>query len=102
MRDFGRKALALVEGKTRDDLEKDEVLCLALTRLVELVGEAASQIPPEYQKKNPQVPWPKIVHMRHRLIHGYDSIDLDILWNAVTTNIPLILDELDRLISEEK
>ena len=101
MRDFARKALLMVHGKTRTDLERDEMLCLALTHLVELVGEAASHVPRETQEKHPQIPWPKIVGMRNRLIHGYDYVDYDILWDAITSNLPPLVAELERVLPPE-
>jgi len=70
MRDYARKAVAMAQGHARDDLDRDEKLALALTRLVELVGEAASQVPEEVQRRYPQIPWAKMIGMRHRLIHG--------------------------------
>ena len=84
MRDFARKVSQLTRGKTRAELEKDEVLRLAVTHLLELVGEAASHIPTDIQKNYPQIPWPKIVSMRNRLIHGYEYIDHAILWDTIT------------------
>ena len=88
MRDFARKAISLIENKSKADLIEEEVLRLAVTHLVELVGEAASQIPREIQEEYPQIPWPKIIGMRNRLIHGYDFIDFDILWDALDKNLP--------------
>ena len=58
--------MAAVEGKTLADLEKDEILSLALTHLVELVGEAASKYPLEKQREYPQIPWPKIISIRKK------------------------------------
>jgi uncharacterized protein with HEPN domain len=98
MRDFARKAVELTRGKTSEDLNGDEVLRLALTHLVELVGEAASQIPLETQEQHPEIPWPKIVSMRHRLIHGYDEVDPRILWDTLTVNLPVLLAQLDRIL----
>lgn len=69
-RDYARKAIAMVEGQTRADLDQDEKLRLALTHLVELVGEAASQVPASVRKRYPEVPWAKAIAMRHRLVHG--------------------------------
>lgn len=88
--------------KIRNDLEKDEMFRLALTHLVELVGEAASRVPPAIREKYPQIPWLKIIDMRNRLIHGYDFIDYDILWNAVTKNLPILLAELEKIIPPGK
>lgn len=79
MREYAQKAVAMAQGHTVADLESDEKLRLALTHLVELVGEAASQVPFDYQEQYPQIPWPKVVGMRNRLIHGYDFVDNDIL-----------------------
>lgn len=69
MRDYARKAVAMIEGQTRDDLNSDEKLRLALTHLVELVGEAASQVPVKVQSQHPEIPWPKVVSKRHRTLH---------------------------------
>ncbi len=100
MRDYARKAVAMIEGQTRDDLNSDEKLRLALTHLVELVGEAASQVPVEVQSQHPEIPWPKVVSMRHRLIHGYDFVDYDILWNTITQSLPGLIAELERILEE--
>jgi uncharacterized protein with HEPN domain len=91
MRDFAQKAVQLTEGKTRADLEQDEVLRLAVTRLLELVGEAATHVPIEMRERNPEIPWPKIVSMRNRLIHGYEDVDYAVLWDALTFNLPDLL-----------
>lgn len=98
MRDFARKAIELTRGKTSADLEADELLRLALTHLVELVGEAASQVPRETQEQYPEIPWPKIISMRHRLIHGYEDVDLRILWDTATVNLPELLARLDTIL----
>lgn len=100
MRDYVQKAMKLLEGKSQTDLENDEVLCLALTHLVELVGEAASKCPREIQDRYSQIPWAKIISMRNRLIHGYDSVDIVILWNAITKNFPKLLVELNNIIPD--
>ena len=101
MQDFCRKALVMVQGKSRSDLEEDEKLRYALTHLVELVGEAASQVPAEERSRFPEIPWPKIISMRNRLIHGYDYVDYDILWDAVTTNLPQLLAQLEAILASE-
>ena len=98
MRDYGNKIVSLTTGKKKGDFEKDEIFCLAITRLVELIGEAANKCPKDVQKKHPQIPWSKIISMRNRLIHGYDFVDHDILWDAITINIPQLLSELDKIV----
>jgi len=101
MRDYARKAVAMVEGQVRADLDSDEKLRLALTHLVELVGEAASQVSPEIRAQYPQIPWPQVISMRHRLIHGYDFVDYDILWDTITYNLPNLIAQLDSILGRE-
>jgi len=62
---------------------------------MELVGEAAAQYPRELQAQYPQIPWPKLISMRNKLIHAYDFVDYDIVWGAITKNIPQLLAELE-------
>lgn len=98
MRDYSAKAVSLVKGKEKEIVKSDDVLCLALTRLVELIGEAASQVPPREREKYPSLPWPQMINMRNRLIHAYDDVDFDILWDTLTINLPKLIIELDKII----
>lgn len=98
IRDFARKAIELTRDKTYAVFEADEVLRLALTHLVELVGEAANQVPLKTKEQYPEIPWTKIISMRHRLIHGYDDVDPRILWDTATVNLPELLSQLDRIL----
>jgi uncharacterized protein with HEPN domain len=75
-----REAHDLIEGKTRDHLERERTLELALLRLLEIVGEAATRLPDEIRERHAEVPWASIVGLRNRLIHGYDEVDLDVVW----------------------
>ena len=78
MLDYAHEAMGMVQGKTREDLENDRMLQLALTRLVEVVGEGAARVSKETQLLYPGIPWLQIVGMRNRLIHGYDVLDWDL------------------------
>jgi len=101
MRDYARRAVAMVQGQRREDLDSNEMLQLALTHLMELVGEAASQVPSDIQAQYPQIPWPKVIGMRHRLIHGYDFVDYDILWDTITQSLPGLIQTLNQILGEE-
>jgi uncharacterized protein with HEPN domain len=63
MLDHAREAMALVQGKTRADLDSDRLLNLALVRLLEIIGEAANRISEEEQARHPEIPWPQIVSL---------------------------------------
>jgi uncharacterized protein with HEPN domain len=97
MLDHAREALALIEGKEREDLRRERVLELALIRLVEVVGEAAARISPEGQAGYPSIPWPQVVSMRNRLIHGYEQVDLNVLWDTIEDDLPSLIAELEKI-----
>jgi uncharacterized protein with HEPN domain len=98
MLDHVQEAVELVQDKHRADLDRDRVLSLALVRLLEIIGEAANYIPKEEQARYPEIPWPQIVGLRNRLIHGYDSVDYDILWQIITQDLPPLIVTLQQII----
>lgn len=101
MLEAAREAVALANGLTRDDLGRQRLVELALTKLVEAVGEAASRIPKDVQERSPGIPRAQIVTMRHRLVHGYDTVDPDVLWGTVTEDLPSLIPLLERALGEE-
>ena len=94
--DHAREAVAMITGKTRKSLESERMLELALIRLVEVIGEAAGRVSIHGQEQLPTIPWKEITGMRNRLIHGYDSVDLDVLWDTVEFDLPPLIDELNK------
>lgn len=88
MVDAAEHALAFVQGRSRADLDNDAMLRLALTRAIEIVGEAAAQVSDPGRTEFPDVPWPHIVGMRNRLVHAYFDINADILWDTVLLALP--------------
>ena len=94
MREAAEKAVSLGRDTSRRGLEEDEVLRLALTKLVEIVGEAAKHVSDATRLATPSVPWNAAARMRDRLIHHYFDIDLDILWATVTEDLPDLIASL--------
>jgi len=70
---------------------------LALERLFEIVGEAASKISDEFKKAHPSLPWRQVTAMRNFIIHDYAGIDSDVIWDSAQTDIPLLLLALEEL-----
>jgi uncharacterized protein with HEPN domain len=97
MRDATREAMEMSRGQQRADLDSDRKLCLSLIHLLEVIGEAAKGISPEFRQKHPDLPWKKIAAMRDRLIHGYFDVNLDIVWQTVTQDLPVLAKQLDSL-----
>ncbi len=62
--------------------------------LVTVLGEAANRVSAPGRARHPGIPWRQIVNMRHRLIHGYDMVDLDVLWKTVEADLPALIDAL--------
>ena len=100
MLDHAREAAELIAGKQKAELKQNRVLELALIRLVEIVGEASAKVSSDTQKKYPTIPWPQVIGMRNRLIHGYDSVDLDVLWDTIEIDLPPLIGELDKILKE--
>lgn len=101
MLDAAQKAVAFCRGRTRADLENDEILALALLRLLEVIGEAARHVPSEFRARAPAIPWRDITDMRDRLIHAYTAVDMDIVWTTVTERLPQLVAELEKLVPPE-
>ena len=99
MLDAARRAVKFVKGRTRADLDTDEQLALALTRLLEVIGEAAKHVSEETQRAHPEIPWKETAATRDRLIHGYFDVDLNIIWEITTADLPPLIAGLEKVLS---
>ena len=80
-------AAGFIAGRSRGDLDQDQMLLFALVRAIEIVGEAASKVSEE-TRPSVAIPWMAVVGMRNRLIHGYFDIDRDVLWATAVQSLP--------------
>ena len=101
MLDYARRAQKMARGRRRSDLDADDMFQLALTHLVEIIGEAASRVSMPTREKHRQIPWANIVGMRNRLIHGYDVVVLDLLWDTVEADLPPLIAALEDILEKE-
>jgi uncharacterized protein with HEPN domain len=99
MRDAAEQAVRFSVARRRSDLDTNPMLMLALTRLLEIVGEAAKNVTDPTRALSPAIPWREIAGTRDRIAHGYFDINLDIVWEIVVTDLPKLLPELDHLLS---
>ena len=99
MLEHAREAVAIIEGRSRSELETDRVLRFALAYLVQTVGEAATRVSREGQARYPEIPWVKAIGTRHRMVHGYDRIDFDVLWDTISDDLPGLIAALERALS---
>lgn len=100
MLDHARRAREMARGRERSDLASDDMFQLAFTRLVEIIGEAASRVSTPTREKHPEIPWADIVGMRNRLIHGYDVVDINLLWDTVEIDLPPLIAALENIVAE--
>jgi uncharacterized protein with HEPN domain len=96
MLDSARTAAAYGREHQRRDLDADEITAHGLVRLVEIIGEAAARVSPASRAAIPTLPWAAIVGMRNRLVHGYYDVDLDVVWNTLSVELPPPIAELER------
>ncbi len=90
-----------VAGKSRTDLGADPVLPSAIQYHLLIIGEAASNISFELRKRHPQVPWNQIRAFRNILVHEYFSRDLDIIWQAVSADLPPLRAQIEQILKAE-
>ena len=100
MRDHGKEAMELAQDRSRADLDLDRMFELALTRLMEVLGEAARRVPPEFRSRYPDVPWQDTTDLRNVLIHDYDTVDFDELWRIIQEHLPPLVQQLQTIIGD--
>ena len=101
MLDKAHEALSLVRGKTRQDYDRDSTLRLALTHLIQVIGEAARRVSPQFRDRHPQIPWEAIAGMRSKIVHDYMNVDEDIVWDSVTQELQPLIEELRKIVPPE-
>lgn len=91
----GRAALSFVTGRSRPDLDADDMLRRALINAVQEIGEAAARVTDAGRGRVPGLPWGQIVAMRHILVHVYWGVDHDQLWQVVVDDIPILASQIE-------
>lgn len=87
-------------GLSYEDFFGNAVLCKALCKSIEMVGEASKRIPDSLKSKYPKVEWKKIAGTRDKLVHDYFDIDYELLWDIVQNKLPELKIDIERIISE--
>ena len=96
MLDYAQKAVQFTKGRSRADLDTDEMLALAVIHLIEIIGEASRSVSEEFRGEHPEIPWEQISGTRNRLAHGYIDVDLDIIWAIVKKDLPGLIRRLKK------
>ncbi len=96
------KAEILVQDVDFEQFEEDFRIHLAVTRTLEIMGEATKRLPNSVREQYSHIPWKAMAGMRDRIIHGYDNVDLAIVWNVVQNDIPRFKPQIQQIISDYK
>jgi uncharacterized protein with HEPN domain len=97
---YAETAVRLVGEASLEQVRADERTVLALERAIEIIGEAAGKLPPEFRRRHHDIPWPEMIGTRHRFAHGYFTTELAILHRIAQVHLPPLLDRLRRLAVE--
>jgi uncharacterized protein with HEPN domain len=98
MREAAQLISDFLKGATYSHFITDKMMQSAIERQLEIIGEAARRITPEYQQAHPEIPWHGIIGLRNILTHEYGEVKLDRVWLVASTSIPELLTILDALI----
>ena len=101
MLDWAQTSERIASGQSRLSLDENVALRLALTRTLQVIGEAANNVTAESRRAYSAIPWTEIISMRHKLVHVYYAVDLNIVWTTVSEYIPPLLAELQRILEDE-
>ncbi len=89
-------------GMTKAQFMRNELVCHAVERCIEIIGEAARNVSEEFRQEHPQVEWKKIIAMRNLLIHAYGRVDYNLVWEVVEKDIAELEKQLSAAAKEEK
>jgi len=95
------EAIGRIEQYTKnisfDNFSNDQKTIDAVVRNLEIIGEAANRLPEEFKEKHSDVEWYKIVGLRHRIVHEYFGIDIQIIWQILNNDLPVLRKDLSRI-----
>ena len=97
----GRQVLVFTEGNTLEELQDNDMRLSAVLYEIIVIGEATTRLSPDFRADHPEIPWKKMAGMRNILVHQYDEVNFDVLWDAIQFSIPEILNKIFPLLPEE-
>ena len=96
-----RKAARFADGMTYEQFERSDLHQNAIFKTLEIVGEAASRVSRAARETHAGIPWGEIVGLRHRIVHAYFEIDIEVIWKIVQDDLPGLIAELESLTPPE-
>jgi len=102
MLENANRAIQFTKGMNFESFSKDEKTVYAVIRAVEIIGEATRNIPEEIRTKYPEIPWRDAADMRNKLVHRYFGINLEVIWQTINEDLPMLANVLQEIIRREE
>lgn len=84
----------------RRQFDENELVQVWMVHHLQVIGEAVRSLDPAFRQRHPQVPWREIAGMRNILVHDYGRVNLNTVWETVSTQIPTLKDEVEAILSQ--
>jgi len=93
-----RDARSLATGVSEEEFRAEIRHQYAITKALELIGEAARKVSEEARRAHPEIEWAGVVGLRHRIVHDYRNLDLRRIWKIVVEEVPPLIEHLERIV----
>ena len=100
MLDAARRVSRLAREWGRRDFDDEEVVRLASLQLIQRLGEAASRLTADFRAAHPELPWAQMIGLRNRIVHSYDDVDPDIIWQVASADVEPVIAALERILGK--
>ena len=97
MLEHAQNIMDFVDGVAYEDFQKNKVLYYALVKNLEIIGEAAYMLTPAFKRAHPEIAWEPCIKMRHILVHGYASVEPELVWDTAVNDIPRLREQLQAI-----
>jgi len=95
-----RDVKGFLRGVKAERFRQNREKQFAVLRALEIIGEAAKQVSKDLRTENPQVPWKVVAGMRDKLIHDYFGVDIDIVWDTATEDLPKLEHAISKILKD--
>jgi uncharacterized protein with HEPN domain len=100
MLDAARRVNRLAREWGRRDFDDEDVVQLASLQLIQRLGEAASRLTADFRAAHPELPWAQMIGMRNRIVHSYDDVDPEIIWQVASADVEPVIAALERVLEK--
>lgn len=97
-----KRAVNRLAAVTEDEFLTDEDAQWFMFSQIVIIGEAANRVDVQTRARYPQIPWSAAISMRHRMVHGYDSIDWRIVYTTVKQDLPALIELLEAVVPPDQ